>query len=524
MLSLKLKSVAALALALSINASAQNLSTEVVVERSVQPTERAASRLNGLTPTLVLPKVQNINLSTANYNGISEISRGYTPYESDNAMLQVPAADDSRGYAVLGYFPTYNIGISAGYQLIENDDTNLGIWGQFCGESYEPEEELGDMEYNGGRVGMDFSKIFRSGATIEALLRYQYAESKTNTRSSQDLNSGDFFARWTSSSRNLTLGVGAGFDSYSDFEAVGFYAPFSGLNEIRFELDGGMFVNLGNGHRAGVDANFSYGNSLGELCATPYYSVKNDKFGSRIGIDLDVSLLGDNAINFEPDVEFYWTPSAKFAAKASVTGGVFINTMNRVREISPYLPGTIAYGRSRVPVDAQLNLTINPFAGFSAELFGGYAIAEDWLMPDEVGTLFSPMMMTDIEGWHAGIRLNYAHKWLEFGASAETAASDNDKAYYLWRDRAKYVFNVFAQAAPIERLTVDVDYEFRSGRHTTFTSLGCVSNLSLGASYQFTPKFSVFIQGENLLARKYQELPGLYSQSIHGLCGLSLKF
>ncbi|MDE5689882.1 MAG: TonB-dependent receptor, partial [Duncaniella sp.] len=55
-------------------------------------------------------------------------------------------------------------------------------------------------------------------------------------------------------------------------------------------------------------------------------------------------------------------------------------------------------------------------------------------------------------------------------------------------------------------------------------SLGCVSDLSLGASYAATDALTIFANGENLLNRRYYRIGDRYSQGIRFMIGASLKF
>ena len=56
------------------------------------------------------------------------------------------------------------------------------------------------------------------------------------------------------------------------------------------------------------------------------------------------------------------------------------------------------------------------------------------------------------------------------------------------------------------------------------TSLGCVSNLSLGAGFTVTDPLTIFARGENLLNRRFYHLGERYSRGTTFLIGASLKF
>lgn len=103
------------------------------------------------------------------------------------------------------------------------------------------------------------------------------------------------------------------------------------------------------------------------------------------------------------------------------------------------------------------------------------------------------------------------------------------------------MFNAQLGVRPFKPLSVTLGWEFRAGRRVygfvpsnpdglfdiylpEAASLGCVSDLSLGATYTFTERFSVFARGGNLLNRRYRYIGMRTSQGINGMIGASLKF
>ena len=149
----------------------------------------------------------------------------------------------------------------------------------------------------------------------------------------------------------------------------------------------------------------------------------------------------------------------------------------------------------------------------------------------------------DLSAWHAGAAIGYDYRDV-FSArvSYETAPNDYDKSYYEWRDRAKHVVNANLSVRPIRPLLVTLDWEFRGGRRTYYLhstesdgvlgsivtpyseSLGCVSNLSLGASYTVTDRLTIFLNGQNLLNRRPDLIGFRPAQGTTAMIGASLKF
>jgi len=197
---------------------------------------------------------------------------------------------------------------------------------------------------------------------------------------------------------------------------------------------------------------------------------------------------------------------------------------------------------SNVPVDASLKFTVGPVAGVSLKLFGGYSMANDWLMPSQsrpslanvgvniLNPYYSLFVPYDIKGWLLGAGIGY--RWrdiVDFEATAQMAPQATDKGYYRWLDRARYVADASVKVHPVDNLDLELGYEFRGGRKLynyagAERKLGNKSDLSLGAAYRISPQLSVWLRGENLLNHHYDLLLSLPAQGIKGLVGVSYKF
>ncbi len=95
---------------------------------------------------------------------------------------------------------------------------------------------------------------------------------------------------------------------------------------------------------------------------------------------------------------------------------------------------------------------------------------------------------------------------------------------------------------PISRLTVQLGYEFRSGRceyaydYTPVEILGlpyyepirvglrAISDLSVGAGYEVSDRVTFFAKGSNLMNREWRHLGNVRVQGAHGLVGVEVKF
>ncbi len=515
--------------------SAQDLSTEVVVERSIKPTERSASRLSGLWPSIVMPQTTPVTLSTANYNQLAEINKSYSILNPAPGE-QLPLTDMSRGYFAIGYFPTYNLGISAGYRAIADYKTTLDLWAQFDGTNYNATENEADgkMKYNGILIGADLTTALSNAVKLDASLNYQYANSEAYWRKGQSLNAGtlDVELYGNSGALSYNIGVDVGIDAYGNTTNLLDWGArdIQSFTETEYGIEAGAGVDFMEDMSAGIGVEADMVGSFGIIQVKPYYTVEKSKFSASIGLNWGILTEGNSKFTLSPEIKLNWTPLKNYALQLEVTGGPQHNTWRKLRAISPFVCATHkdAFEASKIPLDARLSMLFGPFEGFSMELFGGYAHADNWLM----ASVYSPtetLTAYDVSGWRVGVQFNYQYRWIKAMAGAQFAPSDVEEGYYLWRDRAEYVINAGVEVRPIEPLTIGVDYEFRGGRkastrYYTTESMRSVNNLGLKASYRITPAIAVFATGENLINHRYTILPGIEAQAIAGLLGVNFKF
>lgn len=515
-------------------AAAQDLSTEVVVDRTAEPAERAATRPEGIFPQLVLPQVALPSLKTAEYSGFGAVTRTYDPL-SPAAEPGLPEPSPYRGYASVGYFPLYNLGVSAGYRIIHTSRTRLGVWGQFDGESFKAPDDAWRQMCNGGRLGLDLNQAVGRNSHLLASLSGGYGGFKSAIFGTQKASGGSLKARWISQAGPVlyTAAVRADLDFYSDFDYRGpqpLHLAGADQKVLGFDIGGAYAIDSLS--RAGLEVkgrwllttNF---HSNGAVTFTPYVTRRSRTYAARLGVDLDIVAGPTSGFKAAPRVDLAWTPSGVAAVYLSATGGSRINSTASLRQYTPYMVGAGTFCPTHVPVDARLGFNFGPFDGFSAEIFGAYALADHLVMPAPLADgLMAP---ADVKAFRFFARAAYRYADLfQVSASASFAQHKGDKAWYEWLDRASQVYTADAEIYPLKQLTVSLGYEFRCGRHaaglTEDFGLGCVSDLRAGANYNVTPALSVFALAENILGRRYLLLPGVVSAPVHGLVGIDFKF
>lgn len=555
------------------SASAQNLSTEITVDRTVVPAERAAARPASVHPSIAAAPIEPVRLDIAEYTGTGTVTRSASVL-APAAWADTFALSPYRGYASLGYFPTYNLGLSAGYDFIRSADTRLGVWGQFDGTSYKDPNYSGFPEkigYNIGTIGANFDHRFGHKGVLTASASYGFGGVTSPVGDPyRALGMADVDVAWYGRAGRIGYHADAFLHTfgYSPRKLIDGTGPRPDGTELRYGMAAGVIGRIGNRHthsRLGLELKADMlarpsvpagdyidriypASTIGLISATPYYAFGGSSGAAvRLGARVDISTGGEGkALHVAPDVMLSYN-ARSFAIYARAGGGEVLNAERSLFELTPYAPVGRRLGRSHVPVTVDAGVNIGPFAGASFEIFGGWAKANDWLMPfgyyysEDGATPNSPggceFTAEDLSGVRAGIRASY--EWRDIAsvsASAEFAPGSGKGAWYLWRDRARTVVKAEAAVRPIPRLELKASYELRSGRRARgelstqegsilkLIPMKSVSNLSFGARYSISDAFDIFARGENLLGKRQEIIPGATSQGVHGLVGAAFKF
>lgn len=526
-----------IALGMPLCAPAQDITTEVVVERTIVPVERAATRPAALVPVLQMPQVSPAELSTAGYSLLSPITRSFTRLQPVQGA-ELPSESPYRGYISAGYFPTYNLGIAAGYRAISSESEMLNLHVAFNGFSYKDFKEADrNNSYNGGTVGADYCRLVNNRSRFDASIDYTIGTSATWLRDSQMRNAGRLAAAWTSTGGSVDYSAYArvAVDALGHVDFDGFDFPDGSFGQQRYTLGGDAALPLAGGSNAGIAARgdflhtspFTGDNStLGIINLRPFFNILTGNINARIGLNVDFYTGGGSKVHMSPTVDLAWNPAWFLTMNVAAQGGSDFNTAADVLVQSPMIAVTQAYGRSTTPVDLSAAIVVGPASGFSARLYGGYAKVDGLLVPG-IDDILNQLVTADVKGWHAGLRLAYNHKFFDIAVDAAAASSDAPagRYYYAWRDCARNVIKAEGAVRPVKGLQIGVGYEFRGHRQSiTGESLGCVGELSARADYRITDAIDVFADVENILGRRYTLVPGITSQPVHGLIGLTFKF
>ncbi len=216
-----------------------------------------------------------------------------------------------------------------------------------------------------------------------------------------------------------------------------------------------------------------------------------------------------------------------------MSGGEHQNTLGTLYDFTRYVHPSGIYENSNIPFAVDAGITIGSWKGFSLEIFGGYAVANDWLMPVDMMQGCCGFSQVNLKGWHFGTVATYEYRDMaKLEVGCETAPQKFNRGYYLWRDRARHVVDASLTVTPVKALDITLGYELRADRkmmnpadvESPAWNLGDADNLSLGGLYRFTPQLSLFARLENMLNSKHMLIGDIPAQGFTGLVGFGYKF
>lgn len=571
-------------LAAGIGMSAQTLTKEIIIERDVDPTLPQVQRISNF-PSMLQPQAPESRLRMVDVTSASHVPGMLSmlePADGQPSYLLSPY----RGYASLGYFPAYNLGLSAGYSIIAKPGSSLNAWTQFDGNSYKDQYDE-TLKRNSVTVGADFSHLFGRSRRLDVSADFTYnAYNRPWEEVDPDHHTLKFNAdaAWSARHNSLAYYVTAGFNHFGfSGKEIGMAAnDLDGISQNIIKAGAGTayFITDKSSVTGHVDVNFvntnnfnslqtspwaggpgpntpllidGKGKTLGLITLAPAYRYTSGKFSTQLGLKAQITTNSGKTFHIAPDVKFNVRPASVFAATLTIGGGEHINALSELYDINPYMSVAQGFKFSNVPLNAEMKLTFGPFYGASVELFGGYAIANDWLMPDAADVtgasgivnyddperaVFCSMFNTvDLRAAHYGAKLSWKYnKNIEASVKYTGAPGSYKHSYYLNRDRAKHVMEVKASVTPISPLTIDASFELRAGR-SLYSYWGVMpdekpmrydllnsNSLNIGATYRFFDWLSAFARVENILGRRAYMFNLLEQQGVKGLVGAAVKF
>lgn len=508
----------------SMYAQKADLSKEITIDKDFVPIEQKASKANALPEVYKADASDEKSIEYSDWAVPAEVPATavtLSPY----GYLTARDYASRRGYFEFGIGSHLDMIGSAGYRIIDMNDTKLGIWMQhnstWTGDNTSKNTfHAIDQQWNDNNIGIDFLHRFDKGTlTTNAFFHYnnfnyfgRYDENWYAPDSVQSINEFRIDIGWMGP---LHKDEGFNYSIKTIYNYFGFsediFTPVQGNSENHLKIDfNGEFASSEHSH-IGLNAQFDFLNytlheyvsiiyepgtgdmadgsysldshvNLGIISLNPYYSYQNERLSATVGLTADISFNDNTILRLAPDVKFGYDFIRGFKFYAKARGGKTVNTLSRMFSINRYISPRIVPVNPYTPIDFEGGFKIGPFSGFHASIYGGYALARDIQMPflynvsnpgdifDTYNRSISRYKTLDLSGWKVGGEIGY-----EFGqiAKVNVAATyspqSKDNGYLLGEDRAEFVLNANLLVHPIKNLTIGASYKLRANRSVIYS-------------------------------------------------------
>ena len=392
-----------------------------------------------------------------------------------------------------------------------------------------------------------FSASYRS---TTSLLRGWHAEGSVNYLSYRRLYSPAVFGNTSQGDRETNLKIGGGYTF-----------PINDIQALAIEGDGDFLFYTRKDPEALAIPNNPRTN-YGVFSIKPAYRVINDNINFKLGVDLNVSYdaMGSvpgkdfSAIHLSPDVAFNYSTKT-FDLFARATGGVTPVTLQLREGFDRYqMPWMLSTLPIYSPIDATVGVTTGPFSGFTATLALRYAIARNvpiggWYqaflgayMPRT--SYFDAAVYTEpfsqnvnLHGMNVSLAARYAYgSMVEAAVEAVYTPQNGKTGIFNGFDRPRWILSVSAGVRPVEKLKIELGYDYRGVRNCYSLSgtldgktlnayrMEDINDLHARVTYSLLKNLDIYVQGNNLLNRHAEIIPGLRSEGIVLAGGFYLEF
>ncbi len=629
-----------------------DLTKQIELEKEVVIVEKKATKKNRL-PTVVPPTEVSapLKLGFSDRTVLSDVPADI-PTMMPYGYRTLHNFSTARGYFVFGGGTAADFTGSAGYRLVDTDNTRLGIWLQHnstwaatnptrtvrVGDNeYFGAMEIGDkakQKFNDNLFGIDLDHNFGFGR-LNAAARFHidqfnyYGGMKSNLRTPADIGTTVIPTHdWNSFKQNYTAAeLSAGWDgtieqsanaldyhACVDFGYAGYSKALSifndkGAREVDIKLNLGAAYTFNDVHGVSLDITAEHNNfnnrakttatgidtefnKLGKwlLTVAPRYRYTGGNVTLRAGVNIDITnndaeiYRGAPKVRFSPQLDFDAALGRGLGFFATVWGGRSMGRISEFHDIYRYYNPNTVLATNFTPVDARVGFNIGPFAGFSARLYGGYGMTKldnnagrTWLActvdheydMSVCNALYGGAIeniVADYAGMYFGAELNYKYRsLLEASVKVMYAPQDDDfdgghgyidplslsiapflnrsgkfySGYTIDEYGSGFVANIDVAAHPVNKLTVNLGLDVRTDRGYFLPALQSsamgsvvfaegldnIINLRAGARWQFNKTLAVWLNGDNLLGKRYDLfVPGMGSQRFAVMGGIALNF
>ena len=506
------------------------LDRTVVVENLYNPDIMNANKIS-ITPTLEEPQIPKKQIE---YDTATKPSArfGFDPMNSFGQLPQLP--DAKRGYLRLGYGNRGNADARLSYRfdLGERDEVKANV--AFRGMD-------GEVDLPAGSKPEEWdARSYRTGADADWTHRFDSFCLKVNADGENQV----FNTIWGTHRHNLMGGLRATLATEDDKAPIRWnagmgllygaqmHAPLASGNWgraaetlVRTHAEAIGDINGQNHVFLGVQMDNLFNKGLGKdytsLQLNPAFLTGLEAWKLRLGMHVDFQFDMDKKLQVAPDVMGAYTLAKGYELYVQATGGRRINDFRTLNRLSAYTPVYIGAENTYTQLDGRFGLKATPLNELEVEAYAGYGIVKDELFGTPDG-----LVQDDGNTLYAGATARYA--WKDFfttQASLQWNHWDSDVLELCPTLCPELAFRLMADVQPIDGLhiTLNYDYEYRT-QSKGMARADAVNNLGLKAGYDLLSNLTVYMQGDNLLNRKYWQSILHPAQGLNVLAGVSVGF
>lgn len=352
-----------------------------------------------------------------------------------------------------------------------------------------------------------------------------------------------------------------------------------GDSETHLNINGGYAFSINDPSAIVIDAdadflfyrnndeidfiNASKRRNYGIITLKPAYRYFKECVSLKVGADLDVSYdaMGSqenkrfSAFHIAPDILIEYNSKSGIGLFLKATGGVDPSSMELRKKFDIYqTPILLSTQPIYTPLDGRIGLNVGPFAGFSGSMALRYAISKNvplggWYQAflgsyppienifHQYNILNPYSQSVDLSGISISLGFHYSFgKIVELDLDGSFTPQKNKWGIFNGFDRPRFTISALAKARPIEKLEISLSYEGRYMRKCYVyisdpdkkvfqgIKLPNLSDLRFKIGYNILKNLEIYCQGDNLLNRNSEFLPGLQTEGITISGGIYLEF
>lgn len=545
--------IAAIMLSCTLFAQTDSLRAVVNVNNEYNPVQIKVNKKN------FTPNISNGSKASAPKYEFTTEAMPYKGFVSERNTDELLPGQETpyNGYVRLGYGITNEVDLKASYNLDVTERDNFKMAASMDGYKKELDglyNKWDSRMYNSA-VDIEYTHTFNNlwlgvaGDFNNRVFNYQNAGFGQYVTDKQ--NSINYGARINGGS-TATEGFGYSFNTAFNHNGRKYS---TGIEEDIYEnsvnAGGSAWYDIDNSElrRVGIMINadmFLYNKELRKstfgydnYCSIdidPYLDFNLGSWALRLGTRMNLVTANGAVFAIAPDIKLKKSFANNVSFFAKATGGRTDNNFSKLESITPYWGFDKEVSKQLKPtyrvLDAAVGSTIT-FEPLSIDLAAGYVYTKD--------DLLQQVEYLETVSQHAFVYSNFAQKnthdaffsarvgydlggWLKVSGDAryDYWECDNHDLLVL---KPEITLNLNAEVKPLRGLVVNAGYNFtRFTDGEEGTRLVNKNDLNLRVSYNITPWLGAYLQGNNLLDKKYYEYAGYLTRGIHGVIGLTANF